>query len=44
MKLINTLPIWPGGKDEADNIINRTGDQIYALVGWFLAYMVCSYE
>ena len=44
MKLINTLPIWPGGKDEADNIINRIGDQVYALVGWFLAYVVCSYE
>tara|TARA_B110000967_G_scaffold138559_1_gene141468 strand:- start:2130 stop:2402 length:273 start_codon:yes stop_codon:yes gene_type:complete len=44
MKLINTLPIWPGGKDKVDNMINRTGDQVYAVVGWFLAYMVCSYE
>ena len=44
MKLINKLPIWPGGKDKADNMTNRIGDQFYATIGWYLAYMVCSYE
>lgn len=42
MKLINLIPIWPGGKNKADTIINRLGDQLYALLGWIFAYFFCS--
>lgn len=42
MNLINRFPYWPGGKDEADTIKNRIGDQFYALVGWGVAHVVCT--
>lgn len=28
---------WPGGKHEADAIINRVGDNLSFVVGWLLA-------
>jgi hypothetical protein len=40
IKYINTWfkPIWPGGKDSQDALINSTGDQIFAMCGWLIAY------
>jgi len=38
MKLINTFPIWPGGKPYADTIANSFGDTLGALMGWVSAY------
>jgi len=38
MNIINTqMPFWPGGKDHPDSIINRTGDVLISLVGWWVA-------
>lgn len=42
MKLINKFPYWPGGKDRSDSFINNVGDHFYALLGWFIAYIVCN--
>ncbi len=42
MKIINKFVFWPGGKDDADNILNRVGDQFYAVIGWYLAYVICN--
>ena len=38
MHIINKLSIWPGGKNYADSFINLTGDQIFAMLGWYVAY------
>jgi hypothetical protein len=40
MKIINTYfdKIWPGGKSISDSIINITGDNLCALLGWISAY------
>lgn len=41
MFVINTyLPLWPGGKPSADSILNRVGDTVAAMLGWFVAYIV----
>jgi hypothetical protein len=43
MMLINSWPlaqIWPGGKYEADAIINSAGDLIGGAVGWALSYIL----
>lgn len=32
------IPIWPGGKKSPDTLINSTGDQIFAMLGWYVAY------
>lgn len=38
MHIINNFPIWPGGKDYADSPINILGDNIFAILGWLVAY------
>jgi len=42
IKLINNFPYWPGGKDHSDSLINNVGDHFYALLGWFVAHIVCN--
>ena len=38
MRFINNyLTFWPGGKPEADGIINSVGDTVGASVGWLCA-------
>lgn len=34
----NNFKFWPGGKPYADTIINSIGDQIFAMLGWYVAY------
>ena len=37
-KLINTYFVfWPGGKPQANHIINRVGDTFGAILGWIFA-------
>lgn len=45
MKFINKYFIswWPGGKDHPDNILNRFGDTLSALIGWFFSYWLDMY-
>ena len=45
MKFINKylLAFWPGGKDYADSLINFMGDNIFAIMGWIVAYIVDYY-
>ncbi len=39
IKFINKyFTFWPGGKAYPDNIINRVGDTLGAIVGWGSAY------
>lgn len=42
MRYINYISFWPGGKDHADLMINRIGDQVYGLFGWIFAYWICN--
>lgn len=35
--------IWPGGKPQANSIINRIGDTIGAIIGWYTAYKLDTY-
>jgi len=37
MELINTIPIWPGGKENPDALVNSIGDTLSALLGWLTA-------
>jgi len=39
VKLIDNIPLWPGGKKYPDNIINRFGDQFYAILGWIFTHI-----
>jgi hypothetical protein len=41
MYIINQFTFWPGGKEEADSILNSFGDQYYAMLGWIIAYVIC---
>jgi hypothetical protein len=43
MKLINRIKIWPGGKNYADSAINSIGDQVFAMLGWYAAYLLDKY-
>lgn len=44
VKLIDKIPLWPGGKKSPDKMLNRIGDQFYALLGWlFTSIYVQSY-
>lgn len=36
----NYITIWPGGKKSPDNTLNSVGDQLFAMLGWILAYMI----
>lgn len=38
MKAIRKISIWPGGKSFADSCINSFGDQIFAMMGWYVSY------
>ena len=38
INLINKITLWPGGKPNADNILNIIGDNIGAILGWLSAY------
>lgn len=41
MGIINeNFPFWPGGKPAADHVINSAGDQVFAMLGWFAAYLL----
>lgn len=31
----NYIPIWPGGKQKADSIINMISDNAFSILGWF---------
>lgn len=42
MQMINKFYFWPGGKDHADSLTNRLGDQFYGMLGWIVAYIVCA--
>jgi hypothetical protein len=42
MFIINQFPYWPGGKEEADSILNSFGDQFYGMLGWIIAYIICN--
>lgn len=45
MRIINThfKDIWPGGKPRADTIVNRLGDTLSTIVGWYVAYYANKY-
>jgi hypothetical protein len=36
----NYIKIWPGGKEQADSLINMIGDQFFGVLGWVVAYYV----
>jgi hypothetical protein len=38
MNIINNIKIWPGGKPEADSMVNQIGDTISSILGWYTAY------
>lgn len=39
MQIINNyLTWWPGGKNHADHLLNRTGDVLAGCLGWLLAW------
>lgn len=42
MEIINTYfkRFWPGGKTHADNMINRTSDVLFGVIGWIIAYYI----
>tara|TARA_Y100000310_G_scaffold331842_1_gene406195 strand:+ start:529 stop:750 length:222 start_codon:yes stop_codon:yes gene_type:complete len=41
MGIINTyFKFWPGGKPQADAILNNVGDTLGAIVGWVSAYFL----
>ena len=40
MKIINKIKLWPGGKEKADTILNRIGDQFYGLLGWLFTFFI----
>ena len=45
MKIINDYlgNVWPGGKNYSDSYNNRLGDQISAMIGWYVAYLLDDY-
>ena len=38
----NYLSFWPGGKKYPDSVINSLGDEIFAILGWLVAYWISS--
>jgi hypothetical protein len=40
----NYFPHWPGGKPQANTIVNRIGDTIGAVIGWFTSYFLDKYS
>jgi hypothetical protein len=38
MRLINHyITMWPGGKPEADSVLNSVGDTVFSAIGWVAA-------
>ncbi len=38
MKLINEyIPVWPGGKPQADSLLNSVTDTLFSLLGWYVS-------
>jgi hypothetical protein len=37
------FPFWPGGKTEADTLVNSIGDSIYAIIGYIIAKKLDEY-
>jgi hypothetical protein len=37
MEIISKTGWWPGGKDEADTVLNSLGDQFYFSLGWIIS-------
>jgi hypothetical protein len=42
IKQINKIKLWPGGKEQADTVLNSLGDQFYSVLGWIVAYYICN--
>lgn len=40
MRIINRLPMWPGGKTYSDSLINRIGDTLSVALGYIIACYV----
>ena len=36
ISILQQIPIWPGGKDRPDDLINMLGDTISAGLGWYV--------
>ena len=34
------MKFWPGGKHSADSPLNSLGDEVFAILGWLVAYGV----
>lgn len=39
----NYFTYWPGGKPKADSLVNRIGDTIGVVVGWYSAKLLDEY-
>jgi len=37
---LSKIKIWPGGKEKPDSLLNSVGDQISAILGWGLAFII----
>ncbi len=35
--ILDKIKWWPGGKKYSDSLINSVGDQIFAMLGWYVA-------
>lgn len=40
MRIINSFPVWPGGKSQADTPTNILGDNIASILGWLAAALL----
>jgi len=40
MRIINSFPVWPGGKSLADTPANILGDNIASILGWLAAALL----
>jgi hypothetical protein len=36
----NHFPFWPGGKPMSDTPLNMLGDNVFAALGWIVAYIL----
>lgn len=39
----NYITFWPGGKPNRDTFINIIGDNVFAILGWLIAYFLNVY-
>lgn len=35
---------WPGGKTHPDAVLNSIGDTVFAMIGWYIAYLSRYFE